>query len=143
MIATQGNPYAMTTLLPSRLPGTAPVPARVSASRIGEASVVRCAGDLDVAAVDSFGDAVDEALRDRPTGLVLDLSEVPFCDTVGLRILLSTAAKGRRQGCSVALAGVRRPVAELLARVCAERTLPSYPDVGAAIEGLMFSGDWR
>lgn len=133
----------MTTLLPSRVPGAEPVPARLSANRIGEVSVVRCAGDLDLAAVEAFGNAVDEALRDRPTGLVLDLAQVGFCDTVGLRILLSTAAKARRQGCSIGLAGVRRPVAELLARVCADRALPAYADVADAIEGLMFSGDWR
>ncbi|HEX8001167.1 MAG TPA: STAS domain-containing protein [Mycobacteriales bacterium] len=133
----------MTTLLPSRTPGTAPVPARLTANRIGEVAVVRCAGDLDLAAVDTFTAAVANALLDRPTGLVLDLAEVAFCDTVGLRILLSAAARARRQGCSIALAGVRRPVAELLARVCADRTLPAYADVADAIEGLMFSGDWR
>ncbi len=133
----------MTTLLPSRAPGIAPIPARLTHNRIGEVSVVRCAGDLDLAAVSTFTTEVDTALAERPTGLVLDLSQVGFCDTVGLRILLSAAAKARRQGCSIALAGVRRPVAEFLARVCADRTLPSYPDVAEAIEGLMFSGDWR
>ena len=133
----------MTTLLPGRLPGVDPVPARLSSSRIGEVAVVHCAGDLDLGAVEAFGPAVLDALADRPTGLVLDLSEVGFCDTVGLRILLSTAAKARAQGCSIALAGVRRPVAELLARVCADRTLPAYANVADAIEGLMFSGDWR
>lgn len=133
----------MTTLLPSRVPGATPVPASLSATKIGEVAVVRCAGDLDVAAVEAFAAAVRDALRDRPTGLVLDLREVGFCDTVGLRILLSTAAKARAQGCSFALARVQRPVAEFLARVCADRTLPVYEDIAAAIEGLMFSGDWR
>ena len=131
----------MTTLLPSRT--AAPVPARLTYSHVGEVSVVRCSGDLDLAAEESFTTAVAGALADRPTGLVLDLSEVGFCDTVGLRILLSTAAKARGQGCSIGLAGVQRPVAEFLVRVCAERTLPVYADVSDAIEGLMFSGDWR
>jgi anti-sigma B factor antagonist len=133
----------MPTLLPSRLPGAAPVRASLSTNRIGEVSVVRCDGDLDLAAVETFGAAVAEALASRPTGLVLDLAGVTFCDTVGLRILLSTAARARRQGCSIGLAGVRRQVAEFLARVCADRTLPLYADVADAIEGLMFSGDWR
>ena len=115
----------------------------MSATHVGEVVVVRADGDLDLAALERFGAAVDDALASRPTGLVLDLREVEFCDTVGLRMLLSTAAKARRQGCSIALAGTRPRVAEFLTRVCADRSLPGYPDVAEAIEGLMFNGEWR
>lgn len=104
---------------------------------------MRCAGDLDLACLGPVGSTVGEALATRPIGLVLDLAGVAFCDTAGLRLLLSTAAQARAQGCAPALAGVRPPVAELLTRVCAERTLPIYADVSAAIEGLMFSAEWR
>ena len=133
----------MTTMLPQRAPGVAPAPVTVAVNAVGEVSVVRCAGDLDLAALETMAAAVREALAPRPVGLVLDLADVPFCDTVGLRLLLSTAAKARTQGCAIALAGLQPPVADLLARVCADRTLPSYADVAAAIEGLMFSADWR
>jgi anti-anti-sigma factor len=133
----------MTTLLPRRAPGTAPAPAGVEVDAVGEVAVVRCSGDLDLAALAPLSDAVRTALATRPTGLVMDLSGVGFCDTVGLRLLLSTAAKGRAQGCAVGLAGPRPAVAEFLARVCADRALPSYADVGDAIEGLMFAADWR
>lgn len=133
----------MTTLLPTRAPGAAPVPVSVSARAVGEVAVLRIAGDLDLAGVDPVAAAVRAALGPRPVGLVLDLSDVPFCDTVGLRLLLSAAAQARKQGCATALAGVRRPVAEFLTRVCADRSLPSYADVSAAIEGLMFSAAWR
>jgi anti-sigma B factor antagonist len=133
----------MTALLPTRPNDAEPRPVSMTANRIGEVAVVRADGDLDLAAVDPFARAVDDALRDRPTGLVVDLREVVFCDTVGLRMLLSTAAKARRQGCSIALAGTQPQVAAFLARVCADRNLPAYGDVGDAIEGLMFSGEWR
>lgn len=132
-----------TTLLPFRVPGSARVPAELSGNRIGDVALVRCVGDLDLAALDGFSDAVRDALADRPSGLVLDLSEVEFCDTVGLRILLSSASRARTQGCAIALAGVQPTVTDLLARVCADRTLPAYPDVASAIEGLTFARDWR
>lgn len=131
----------MTTLLPRR--PDIPAAHLTSSRHIGEVSVVRFSGDLDLAAVEPLSLEIAEALAARPTGLVLDLAAVGFCDTVGLRILLSAAAKARRQGCSIGLAGLQRPVAELLARVGAERTLPAYADVADAIEGLMFAGDWR
>jgi anti-sigma B factor antagonist len=133
----------MTTLLPTRVPGTEPVPAGAGVNHVGEVAVVRCTGDLDLAALETVAEAVRNALATRPTGLVLDLGGVGFCDTVGLRLLLSTAAKARAQGCSVGLAAVRPGVAEFLTRVCADRSLPSFADVADAIEGLMFAGDWR
>jgi anti-anti-sigma factor len=110
---------------------------------VGEVAVVRCTGDLDLAAVPTLAEAVTEALASRPTGLVLDLTDVAFCDTVGLRLLLSTATHGRAQGCAVGLTGTQPAVAEFLARVCADRTLPSYDSLADAIEGLMFSSTWR
>lgn len=130
------------TLLPIRPPG-APAPCAVTVQAVGEVAVLRCSGDLDLAGVEPVSNAVREALATRPVGLVLDLSGVAFCDTVGLRLLLSTAAKARLQGCATALAGVQPLVAEFLARVCADRTLQSYADVAEAIEGLMFSAAWR
>ena len=133
----------MTTLLPARDPGAQPVPVAVSPRAVGEVAVLRCAGDLDLAAVTPVAGAVHQALADRPVGLVLDLSDVAFCDTVGLRVLLSTAARARAQGCAPALAGVRPAVREFLTRVGADRTLPAYADTSAAIEGLMFSAEWR
>ena len=133
----------MALLIPTRAPGAPPVPVSVSARMVGEVAVLRCAGDLDLAGIEPVGAAVSVALADRPVGLVLDLSDVAFCDTVGLRLLLSTTAKARAQGCATALAGVQPRVAEFLARVCADRTLTSYADVSDAIEGLMFSATWR
>lgn len=133
----------MTALLPTRAPGALPVPVSVSARDVGEVAVLTVSGDLDLAGLEPVSAAVDVALRPRPVGLVLDLSGVPFCDTVGLRLLLSTTAKARAQGCATALAGMQPQVAEFLVRVCADRTLPAYADVSAAIEGLMFSASWR
>lgn len=131
------------TMLPTREPGASAVPVAVQWQAVGEVAVLRLAGDLDLAALPEVAAAVREALAPRPIGLVLDMGDVGFCDTVGLRLLLSAAAKARAQGCAPALAAVQPIVAEFLARVCADRALPAYADVGAAIEGLMFSGEWR
>lgn len=127
----------------TRASGVVPVPASVTPRSVGEVTVLRCVGDLDLAALQPVTAAVTAALEARPVGLVLDLSDVAFCDTVGLRLLLSAAARARVQGCAAAVAGVQPQVGEFLVRVCADRTLASYADVSAAIEGLMFSATWR
>ncbi|HVF06070.1 MAG TPA: STAS domain-containing protein [Frankiaceae bacterium] len=127
----------------TRASGVVPVPATVTSRSVGEVMVLRCAGDLDLAAVEPVTAAVMRALETRPVGLVLDLSGVAFCDTVGLRLLMSAASRARLQGCAATLAAVQPQVAEFLARVCVDRTLTAYADVSAAIEGLMFSATWR
>lgn len=133
----------MTTSPLCSTPASSGVPVAVAARNVGEVAVVHLRGDLDLAAVDRVTAATTAALADRPTGLVLDVSDVTFCDTVGLRVLLSTAAKAREQGCALGLAGPPPALADLLARVGADRVLPGYPDLGAAIEGLMFAGTWH
>jgi anti-anti-sigma factor len=132
-----------TTLLPRRTPGTDSLPVTVTARPVGDAVVLCCAGDLDVAAVAPMADAVRRALADHPAALVLDLDGVEFCDTVGLRVLLSAAGRARNQGCLLALAALRPPVADLLVRVCADRALPSYADAGAALDALTAARAWR
>lgn len=131
------------TLLPTRSPGVDPVPCTVESQPVGEVAVLRLAGDLDLAGLPVVSHAVRAALETRPVGLVLDLGGVPFCDTVGLRLLLSSASKARAQGCAIALAAVCPGVRDFLARVCADRTLPAYADVAEAIEGLMLTAAWR
>jgi anti-anti-sigma factor len=110
---------------------------------IGDAVVLRCTGDLDLAAVAPMAGAVRRALAERPAALVLDLGGVEFCDTVGLRVLLSAAGRARGQGCTLALAALRPAVADLLVRVCADRSLPSYADAGAALDALTAARMWR
>jgi anti-anti-sigma factor len=129
--------------LPRRTPGAEPRPVTVTAHPVGDAVVLRCAGDLDVAAVAPMADAVRRALADHPAALVLDLDGVHFCDTVGLRVLLSAAGRARNQGCALALAALRPAVADLLVRVCVDRALPSYADAGAALDALTAARAWR
>jgi anti-anti-sigma factor len=80
----------------------------VATRRQGSALVVAPRGEIDLATVDIVRDAVD---RDRQSGqdLVLDLREVGFMDTSGLRYVLELVDRGPREGFGVQL--VRGPSA--------------------------------
>ncbi|MCK2221225.1 STAS domain-containing protein [Actinomadura sp. ATCC 31491] len=54
-------------------------------------TVLHVVGDLDVAAAPRLRAELEQAIAEAdPPNLVLDLTEVPFCDSVGLGVLVAT-----------------------------------------------------
>src|ERR1700733_4245553 len=60
--------------------------------RIGDAPVLSARGDIDLSTVEKAGAAMDEAREEQRRGgggLFLDLREVRFMDTSGLRLVIA------------------------------------------------------
>ena len=55
--------------------------------------VVRVLGDLDVNSGNRFDRLMEDLLAGRPTTIVIDLSQVGFVDSCGLRSLITTRAR--------------------------------------------------
>ena len=66
--------------------------------RINGASVVALQGDLDLASADRASVAIEEAERERPGVLVLDLSGLSFFDSTGLRLVIKAASRAKNEG---------------------------------------------
>jgi anti-sigma B factor antagonist len=63
----------------------------VSSWREDPCTVLRVTGDLDVAGAPRLRVELEQAIIEAdPPYLVLDLTEVPFCDSVGLGVLVAT-----------------------------------------------------
>ena len=77
-----------------------------------EGSVVVPVGELDLASADRLGETVAQESTRGATRLVVDLSEVDFIDSTGLRVLLSLRNDAKRNGHELTLVapppGVRR-----------------------------------
>lgn len=80
----------------------------VATQREGTTLVVRPRGEIDMATVDLLRAAVD-AESAAGDDLTLDLREVGFMDTSGLRYVLELNDRCRRDGCNLRL--VRGPTA--------------------------------
>jgi anti-sigma B factor antagonist len=65
-------------------------PIATSIAHHGETAVVSVGGEIDLSTAPAFETAVATALKERPSVLVIDLSEVTFMASVGLRILVAT-----------------------------------------------------
>lgn len=55
--------------------------------------VVRVLGDLDVNSINRFDRLIEDLLARRPAKIVVDLSEVGFVDSCGLRSLIAARAR--------------------------------------------------
>jgi anti-sigma B factor antagonist len=80
----------------------------------GDALVV-VGGDLDYDSHGRLDDAVDEALDGTPpSGLVLDLADVTYCDSCGLRVLLGAQRRALDVGATFVLRGAHGQPARAL-----------------------------
>jgi anti-anti-sigma factor len=90
--------------------------------------VVALTGDFDIAAVAPFADATS----DIPAGsrVLLDLREVAFMDSSGVRALMNLDVRARADGFQLAMAGPQPRVRRVLDLCGFEDRIPIRDDVG-------------
>lgn len=96
-------------------------------------AVVPLAGEIDLASAPDAERRIAEAEKGEPSEIVLDLREVTFMDSSGLRILLAAHHRAGEQGREFAL--VSGPAVERLLEMTGLtgrlRVLDEPPDPGA------------
>ncbi|HKT00671.1 MAG TPA: STAS domain-containing protein [Rugosimonospora sp.] len=64
-------------------------------------------GDLDLASAGELAQRAAALVPEAPGLLLIDFSGVDFCDSAGIRALLSVRKAAERAGCELRLTGVR------------------------------------
>ncbi len=95
-------------------------------------TIAELAGELDLASAPPLREQLLGVLRPGSSRLVLDLSQVSFCDASGLAVLIGTGRRARLLGGFLRLAAVSPQAARVLSITGLDRHLPVYPTVGAA-----------
>jgi anti-sigma B factor antagonist len=70
---------------------------RVSVAQTDDESVVSVAGELDMSTAERLAEAVNAELREGRSRIVVDLSELDFCDSLGLGTLVVLSRSARNQ----------------------------------------------
>lgn len=70
----------------------------VESSVHGTTRVIAVRGEIDVSSIDEVRRAVDAALAQRPEIVLLDLSEIAFCDSSGIELVVRSHRRAARQG---------------------------------------------
>jgi anti-anti-sigma factor len=106
-------------------------PFAASVERDGAAATLRLSGEFDVACEDSFKQAVAEALSDGTHELLVDLRDLAFIDSSGLRFLIAVWMESRRDGFDLSVLQGTGHVRRVLDIAGLERVLP-IADAGSS-----------
>ncbi len=90
-------------------------------------------GRADAAGVDLIEAALSAELRAKEGHVVIDLNQVPFMGSLGIRMLISIARLTARRGARIAMTGVQPQVLEVFETMALLDLIPHAPDAEAAL----------
>jgi anti-sigma B factor antagonist len=107
----------------------------VSIERDADTAFIRLEGELDLACEDNFRAAVVSRMASwRPSTVIIDLRELTFIDSCGLRMLLWLGASAREEGFELTLVRADGQVRKVLRITRLDRLLPLERPLGALNE---------
>jgi anti-anti-sigma factor len=93
--------------------------------------VLAVSGELDLSTIDALTTQVDTQLQRSPHSLTLDLRDLAFMDSTGLRLLIELNDRARRGGWRLKLIGPRHEAASRVLHITgADVALPFERDGG-------------
>ena len=96
-------------------------------------SVVVLAGEVDATNSDELYGVLESVVTQQPRLLIVDMSELSFMDSTGLRMLLRSSRSLDQQGGVLALAAPQVSVARVLQLTRADQLIPVYESMADAI----------
>ena len=77
-------------------------------------TTVSVRGEIDLYTAPQLQEELSSALNAEPERLLIDMSQVEFCDSTGMNVLLSALKQAKEQGGMLELAGPRPAVRKIL-----------------------------
>lgn len=105
---------------------------RLSTRRLPGHTVIAIRGELDIGTTAALRDRILTVLKDTAASVIIDLSEVSFCDASGLALLVGTRRRAGLYGVTVVLAAPRPSVRKLLHITGLDRAFTIHPTLVAA-----------
>lgn len=89
-------------------------------------ALVSVGGEVDLETAAQLGDHAAEALRDVSPHLVVDLTDVTFMDSTGLKVLLAVQRRTELAAGSLAIVGTARSVRKVFTLTGLDQTFALY-----------------
>ncbi|KAA0943207.1 STAS domain-containing protein [Streptomyces apricus] len=110
--------------------------ASIKTTASGRYLVAKVSGEMDHATGPVLRPQFEELLCQDKDSVVLDLSDVSFCDSVGLNTLISIWREAEENGTELVLACTPGPVQRILQITGVDQLLPHYGTVTDATTAL-------
>ncbi|GAB3907700.1 STAS domain-containing protein [Microbispora bryophytorum] len=108
----------------------------VTVSHEATHTLVTLTGELDVISGERLSTVFGKLSEEGGTRLVVDASELTFCDSMGLRLLLEAHDRAVEAGGFMKLAGVRGVFRRILTVTGLHAAFPIYETLADALETL-------
>ena len=105
----------------------------ISVQKSDQISIVSITGSIDALTADQITGCVDEQINSGEKYLIIDLSEVEFMSSAGLRVILGALKETRKQSGDLYIAGARAGVERVLKMSGFSKILKIYDNVDNAI----------
>jgi anti-anti-sigma factor len=102
---------------------------------VGAAVVAALPAEIDLLNADEIMERLDSLISERPSMLILDLTQTTFCDSAGAATLIHAYKKAAAAGIPLRLAA-SKSVARTLTLLAVDRLASIYPTVEVAIESV-------
>jgi len=96
-------------------------------------AVLRVAGRMDIESAASLEGACDACIADGFTKLVLDLEELVYISSMGLRLVVAIAKKLKEKGGSLRICGAVGLVRQVLEITRVNRVIPMHESLESAL----------
>ncbi|MQY16094.1 Anti-sigma-B factor antagonist [Streptomyces sp. RB5] len=106
----------------------------VEERRAGGSAVFTPKGELDFHTAEVLREPLDRSLDDGLSRIVVDCSQLQFCDSTGLNVLLGARLRAEAAGGGVHLAAMRSAVARVFEITGAEAVFTVHQTLADALE---------
>jgi anti-anti-sigma factor len=97
---------------------------RIESARDGDTFTIRLGGELDVGNAERLEEALLEAEGTDAARIVVDVDDLRFIDSTGLRVILQATRRDERTGHRLRLTRGRDYVADMFRLTALDKTLP-------------------
>ncbi|MET8944696.1 STAS domain-containing protein [Streptomyces sp. NPDC004542] len=98
--------------------------------------VLRLAGELDHYTGPSLRRAVEDVLRSPGTGIVADLSDLVYCDSTGMTVIITAYHRAQAAGSSFSVGGLSAVMTQLFRVAGLDQIFPMHSSVQDAVDAL-------
>ncbi len=111
-------------------------PMGISTEREGATLIAKTEGRVDGANAREFQDALEEAIDPADRAVILDLENLSYISSAGLRVILLTAKTLRKQDASLSVCSLSEPIRQVFEISGFDKIIPIHASQAEAVAAV-------